>query len=77
MIILLAGLVIGTNLSLIAALRNRSKKQSSPQFLDSWKVMKNPWNEEERKWGELAEKVKDLDNHSAEEDRDQPPRPLG
>lgn len=68
-IILLAALVIGTNLSLIAALRDRKKKDSSSQLLNSWKVMKNPWDEEERQWGELAEKVKKLDEHPADDDQ--------
>ncbi len=59
-IILLAGLLIGTNLSLIAALRNRNKKSSHTQTHSAWDTMKNPWDAEDHKWGELAEKVKNL-----------------
>ena len=66
-IIVIGLLLIGTNLSLIAALRKGSQKPSPPQFLDSWKVLKRPWIEEERQWGELADKVKQLDEKSKDD----------
>lgn len=65
-IILLGGLLIGTNLSLIAALRNRNKKSAPPQSHSAWDTMKNPWDAEDRKWGELAEKVKHLPESQAD-----------
>jgi hypothetical protein len=57
-------LLVATNISLLGVLRNRNKKPSPPQFLDSWKVMKSPWETEDRQWNELARKVKNLDEQS-------------
>lgn len=70
-VILLAALVIGTNLSLIAALRDRQKKESSSKLLNSWKIMKDPWDEEERQWTELSENVRKLDSRQPGGDQNQ------
>ena len=69
-IILIGGLLLVTNLSLIAALRNRGKKQNPPQFQETWKTMNNPWGAEDRQWNELSKRVKQLNPDKQDDDED-------
>ncbi len=66
-IILLVGMIIGTNLTLIFALRNRNRKPSSQSPNRSWEILKNPWDAEDREWNKLSEKVKHLPSSTADE----------
>lgn len=59
-IILLGGLIIGINLSLLFALRGRNRKSSGSEPSSAWQTLKNPWDAEDREWNKLAEKVKHL-----------------
>lgn len=65
-IILLAVLLLTTNLSLIAILRK--KKPAPPAFLKSLDLMKNPWEAEDRQWQQLNSAVKHLDSMRADKD---------
>ncbi len=65
-IILLACMIIGTNLSLIFALRNRNRKSTSSDPNRTLEVMKNPWDAEDRQWNKLSEKVKNLSASKSE-----------
>jgi hypothetical protein len=59
-IILLACIIIGTNLSLIYALRNRNRKSPSSHPNRTLETIKHPWDAEDREWNKLSEKVKNL-----------------
>ncbi len=54
-------IVLVTNLSLFALLRNKKASQSESRILsDAVKTLKNPWEKEDQKLRELSEQVKKL-----------------
>ncbi len=64
-IIFLAVFLLSTNLSLLALLRRR--KQYPPVSSKWIDVIKNPWKDEDKLWGELNKQVKQLTGHCIDE----------
>ncbi len=51
--------LLATNISLIALLRRRGNRQSSPNnpLGNIQKFLQNPWSEEDQRWQELSRRV--------------------
>jgi len=54
---LFALLVIGLNLSLWSAYRNRNKKPSQPRTQKTKNTLQDPWFVEDQQWKELSDHV--------------------
>jgi hypothetical protein len=67
-IIVLAVLLLTTNLSLIAIARR--KKTSPPAFIKSLNLIKNPWEDEDQQWHRLNAAVKHLDETDIADSQD-------
>jgi len=65
-IIFLAVLLLSINLALLSLLR--SKKNPSKRIYKSMNLLQNPWDEEDKQWGELKKKVEGLTDRSKEEE---------
>lgn len=67
-LIVLAVFVVGINLGLVSLLRNKNQSKNQNIFNNVQKIIRNPWDEENKQWKKLSDEVAHLYKNKESQD---------